>query len=128
MFGEFKALFDSILDKSVPDAASELVSSLVVDIEDKSKNRKELPGHDDLPKGRPEDEMAQMLRVIGDVAFFIDSKASTEEAAAFKEWLFGVAIAVAEAAKEGGRLGFGRERVSKKEKYALKKLQFALRM
>ena len=121
-------MFDAILDQSVPDAASELVSSLVVDIEDKSKNRKELPGHDELRKCRPEDEMAEMLRVVGDVAFLIESKASTEEAAAFKEWLFGVAKVVAEAAKEGGRLGFGRELVSKKEKYALKKLQFALRM
>jgi hypothetical protein len=42
--------------------------------------------------------------------------------------LYGVAKAVSEAAKEGGHLGFGAERVSKKEKYALKKLQFVLRM
>ncbi len=81
-----------------------------------------------MPKGQPEDEMAEMLRMIEDVAVLMETKASSEEAAAFKEWLFGVAKTVSEAAKEGGRLGFGGERVSKKEKYALKKVQFALRM
>ena len=128
MFKEFKALFNAILEQPVPDASSELVSSLVVDIEYKSKNRDELPGREDLPKGQSEDEMAELLRMIGEMAFLVETRASSEEAAAFKEWLFGVAKAVSEAAKEGGHFGFGGERVSKKEKYALKKLQFALRM
>lgn len=128
MFREFKALFNAIFEQPVPDAASELVNSLMVDIEDKSKNREELPGSDDLPKGQPEDEMAKMLRIIEDVAVLLETKASSEEAADFKEWLFGVGKAVSEAAKEGGHFGFGGERVSKKEKYALKKLQFSLRM
>ena len=87
-----------------------------------------LPGGDELPKGQPEDELEKMLRLIEDVAFLLDTKATSEESAAFKEWLFSVAKAVSQAAKEGDHFGFGGERVSKKEKYALKKIQFALRM
>ena len=111
-----------------PGCCQGLVSSLVVDIEDKSKNRVELLSREELSKGQPEDEMAGMLRMIGNVAVLMETKASSEEAAAFKEWLFGVVKTVSEATQEGGCLGFGGEGVSKKEKNAFKMLQFALRM
>ena len=43
-------------------------------------------------------------------------KATVEEAAEFKEWIMLVAANVAKAAKEGGFLGFGGERISEGEK------------
>ena len=45
----------------------------------------------------------------------LDAKANPDETAGFREWLFGVAKTVSEAAKEGAFLGMGGERVSDKE-------------
>lgn len=53
-------------------------------------------------------------------------KASPEEAAEFKEWIMLVAANVAKAAKEGGFLGFGGERISAAEKVLFAELAQAL--
>lgn len=45
----------------------------------------------------------------------IDAKESTEIAGEYKQWVLNVAEGVANAAKEGGFLGFGGERFSEKE-------------
>ncbi len=49
-------------------------------------------------------------------------KATPQEAAEIKNWLYDLAVKTAEAAKEGGFLGFGGTRVSEKEKTALQEL------
>jgi len=51
---------------------------------------------------------------------------SPEDAAAFKGWILAVADKVANAAKEGGFLGFGGERVSEKEREAIEQLRMAI--
>lgn len=53
-------------------------------------------------------------------------KASAEEASQFKAWLNALARKVAEAAKEGGFLGFGGTLVSEQEEAALRDLAAAL--
>lgn len=45
----------------------------------------------------------------------LDAKASVEDAAAYKLWLLETAAAVCAAARTGGFLGFGGERISEKE-------------
>ncbi len=50
------------------------------------------------------------------VAKLLKDKATPEEAAEYKEWAMSIAENVAKAAKEGGFLGFGGERVSDDEK------------
>ena len=66
------------------------------------------------------------LRELRSVASIVDSKAP-EEAAAFKDWLQAVAQKAAEAAKEGGFLGFGGVAVSDAEKAALAEISLALK-
>lgn len=128
MFKEMKAMFKTILEQPVPDDTQDLVSSLVADIKEKTDNKEQLPGSDNMSKAQFEEVMAEMLEFIKGVAVLLDAKSTRDEAAGFKEWLFGVAKAVSEAAKEGGHLGFGGVRVSDKEESALNKLKFALRM
>ena len=53
----------------------------------------------------------------------LDKKSTPEEVRAFKDWLINVALAVAEATKEGGFLGVGAVRVSDKEQFALATLK-----
>jgi hypothetical protein len=56
----------------------------------------------------------------------VEKKAKPAEAQAFKQWLVSVGQKVAEAAKEGGVLGFGGTRVSEQETAALKELTSVL--
>jgi hypothetical protein len=61
------------------------------------------------------------------VASIIDTKAP-EDAAAFKAWLEGIAQKAAEAATEGGFMGFGGVAVSDREKATLAEISAALSM
>lgn len=64
-------------------------------------------------------------RVSG-ALLLLRSKGSPEEISAFRQWLYGVAEKVANAAKEGGFLGFGGTRVSEEEQAFLTELKTAL--
>jgi hypothetical protein len=50
------------------------------------------------------------------VSEILKEKATPKEAEEYKEWAMSIAESVANAAKEGGFLGFGGERISEKEK------------
>jgi hypothetical protein len=52
-------------------------------------------------------------------AEILDAKTTSKEAVEIKSWLYDVSVKAANAAKEGGFLGFGGTRVSDKEKAAL---------
>jgi hypothetical protein len=56
----------------------------------------------------------------------IRHQGSAEDEAEYKTWLLEIANKVANAAKEGGFLGFGGERVSEKEQLLLKKIEAAI--
>ena len=56
----------------------------------------------------------------------VSAKATPEEAAAFGPWLIATAQAAADAAKEGGFMGFGAEQVSRGEQAMLDKLASTL--
>jgi hypothetical protein len=128
MFKEMKALFKAVLEQTIPDGAQELVGSLVADIKEKSENKEQMPSSDDMSKGDPEEIMARMLAFVQNVAALVDAKATSEEAAGFKEWLYAVAKAVSEAVKDGGFMGMGGKRVSDKEKAALENLKSTLHL
>jgi hypothetical protein len=59
-------------------------------------------------------------------AALVDRKASPEEAEGVKRWLVGIAQRTAEAAKEGGFLGFGGTPVSQAESTAVRDVARAL--
>jgi hypothetical protein len=64
-------------------------------------------------------EILDELRAVNDL---VTKKASPEEAADFREWLLETAKRVANAAKEGGFMGFNAKRVSEGEQNMLDKL------
>jgi len=63
------------------------------------------------------------LKAVNDIA---TAKATAEEADAFRLWLLTVAQAAADAAKEGGFMGFGAELVSQGEQRMLGELRVTL--
>jgi hypothetical protein len=68
----------------------------------------------------------EILDELRDVNRIASEKASPEDAAAFRAWLLDAARAAADAAKEGGFMGFHAERVSAGEQRMLDSLREAL--
>jgi hypothetical protein len=73
----------------------------------------------------PADIVSQALAALKATSALLDAKGGPD-AAPFKTWLAGVAKAVAEAAPEGGFLGFGGAQVSETEKTTVAQIAAAL--
>jgi hypothetical protein len=69
-----------------------------------------------------------VLDELGAVNQILRAKAAPEEAQAFRRWLLEVAQAAADAAKEGGFMGFGAVRVSEGEQGMLEQVRATLGM
>jgi hypothetical protein len=69
-----------------------------------------------------------ILDELGAVSTILGAKATSEEANAFRRWLLEVAGAAADAAKEGGFMGFGAVQVSEGEQRMIDQLRAALGM
>ncbi|GGM02823.1 hypothetical protein [Deinococcus aerophilus] len=66
---------------------------------------------------------AQSLEAVRQAMWLVDAKTSAQDAAAYRDMLLSVAQRTAEAAKEGGFLGFGGERVNDRERAVLDELR-----
>jgi hypothetical protein len=94
----------------------ELVEAISSEVVGERKN----PLHDFRPKGALAGQ--EILDELGEVNRIVSAKASEADAAAFRELLQTAAQEAADAAKEGGFLGFHAERVSEGEQRMLDKL------
>lgn len=100
---------------------NELIKSIVAEVKARNKPEGEAP--------RPEDvEQARSLATehLRQVAVILDRKSTPEEAAGFKQWLVAISQKVAQAAKEGGFLGFGGTQVTADEEAAMQQVAGAL--
>jgi hypothetical protein len=123
MFGEMTALYKTMTEGDVPEAASGLIEAVVAAIEDSKDAKEKLK----LPETKQSaTQAAQLVHQLGLDLEVLDRKSTPEETRAFKDWLIQIAQATAEATKEGGFLGIGAVRVSDKEKMALATLRHEL--
>jgi len=67
-----------------------------------------------------------VLEELRSVRELVTARAAPEEAAAFGQWLAAAAQAAADAAKEGGFLGFGAQQVSEREADMLEQVRAAV--
>jgi hypothetical protein len=120
MIKESMALAGAVKN-AVEGEEGELAKAVAGELREHRPGRKDLVGD---AKSHPEarEHAVGKLRAIGDLA---DAKAGAD-AAPFKKWLSGLAIAVAEAGKEGGFLGIGGEDVSDAEEAAIIEIESAL--
>jgi hypothetical protein len=107
--------------KTVTGAAGSggLVGALASEVTEEARNRKNpLAGF--KPKGAlAGQEILDELRAVNEI---VSQKATPEEANAYRAWLLEAAKESADAAKEGGFLGFHAERVSEGEQRMLDQL------
>lgn len=118
MFQEAGAVTKAIIETGTQ-SASDVVKRIAEAIEETRKP--ELP---DLPKGRDE-ARAALIDICRRAVEIVNQKAPAETEA-LRTWLMTIARWTAEAAKEGGFLGFGGTKVSEGETVALNDLDAAL--
>ena len=116
---ESMAAIKTVIEAAQSGGRGELVDAVAKDVADKARQRHS-PLGDFKPRGRDAGE--QILDELRAVNELLTQKATPEEAAAFREWLQTAAKRAADAAKEGGFLGFNAKRVSEGEQQMLDKL------
>jgi hypothetical protein len=102
-----------------PSGGGELVEEVSKSVAEKAQHRQS-PLGDFKPRGAMAGE--EILEELRAVNALLAEKATPEEATGFREWLLTAAKRSADAAKEGGFLGFKAERVSEGEQKMLDKL------
>ena len=129
LFGMLKESFATgkLLVQAKSDAsANELVKAVAADYETAEGRKAASEGlKAKLGGGQPGDIKAKALDALRQVAALLAAKAPAD-AAAYKAWLAHISQNVAEAAKEGGFLGFGGVQVSDAEKATLAEISAAL--
>ena len=119
-----KETMASLRSASVPPSEEELLLLISRDIQELIQ-KKQNPMGDFKPRNAAlaGQQVIDELRAVNEI---VTAKATPEEAAAFRRWLVNTAQAAADAAKEGGFMGFGAEQVSKGEQEMLDQLEKAL--
>ena len=107
-----------------PPSREQLLAEVALDIQSMAQQRQN-PMTDFKPT-QGSDPRQQILEELRAVSVIVSSKATAEEAAAFNNWILTSAQAAADAAKEGGFMGFGAEQVSQGEKDMLEQLRTAI--
>jgi hypothetical protein len=102
----------------------ELVDALAREVVEETRGRKN-PVGGFKPSGGATAGMA-ILDELREVNRIVTQKATAEEATGLREWLMDAAQGAADAAKEGGFMGFGAQRVSEGEQRMLDSLREAL--
>jgi hypothetical protein len=103
-----------------PPTREQLLTEIALDIQSMTQQRQS-----PISGFKPE-AAQQILDELGSVSQIVSSKATAEEATAFKQWLLATAQAAADAAKEGGFMGFGAVQVSEGEQKMLEQLRTAI--
>jgi hypothetical protein len=117
-----KETMASLRSATLPPSQEELLASVALDVQALTQHRQNLLG-DFKPKNGQ-----QVLDELRGVNELVTAKATPEEAEAFRRWLVAAAQAAADAAKEGGFMGFGGEQVSAGEQRMLDQVRGALGM
>ena len=118
-FKETSATLKTVSGAAESGGRGELVDSVAREVaEDVRARRSPIAGF--RPKGATAG--VEILGELGEVNRIVSEKAEPEEAAAYRDWLLTAAKESADAAKEGGFMGFHAERVSEGEQRMLDEL------
>jgi hypothetical protein len=116
---ETAATLKTVRDAAESGGRGELIDAVAQEVVAEARERKN-PLHDFRAKGALAGQ--EILEELAEANRVVSAKATPEEAGAFRDWLQTAAQEAANAAKEGGFLGFHAERVSEGEQRMLDKL------
>jgi len=112
-----KETMATLRSATLPPSQEELLASVALDIQALTQH-KQNPLADFKPRGGQ-----QVLEELREVDALVTAKATPQELEAFRGWLVAAAQAAADAAKEGGFMGFGGEQVSAGEQRMLEQVR-----
>ena len=121
---ESSATLKTVMGAAEQGGRGELVDAVADEVAAEARQRKN-PLSGFKPSGAA-NAGVEILDELGGVNRIVSEKASPEDAEAMREWLLAAAQAAADAAKEGGFLGFHAVRVSEGEQRMLDKLREVL--
>jgi hypothetical protein len=116
---ETAATLKTVRDAAESGGRGELIDALAQEVVADARERKS-PLQDFKARGALAGQ--EILEELAEVNRIVSTKATPEEADAYRDWLETAAQEAANAAKEGGFLGFRAERVSEGEQRMLDKL------
>ncbi|WP_027006694.1 hypothetical protein [Conexibacter woesei] len=123
-FKETAATLRTVLGDAKDGGRGELVTAIARDVEAGAReHHNPLSGFKPAKGATAGVEILDELRAVNEL---LTAKASPEDAAAVRAWLLAAATAAANAAKEGGFMGFHAQRVSEGEQQMLDRLADAL--
>ena len=131
---EVTAGMRSMLEAREEHADSSLIRALLERAENWSEAKEKANDYRERSRARMEAAGVTTREELNDqveadcraVAALLDERADPADAAAYRDWSVSTARRVAGAAKEGGFLGFGGERVSPEERAMLARIESAL--
>jgi hypothetical protein len=115
-----KETMASMRSATLPPSQEELLASVALDVQALAQQKQNPLGDFKPANGQL---VLDELRAVNEI---VTAKASPQEVEAFRGWLVATAQAAADAAKEGGFMGFGAEQVSAGEKQMLDRVRAAL--
>jgi len=107
-----------------PPSREQLLTEVALDVQAMTQQR-----HNPLQGYKPTKDREpgeQILDELHSVQALVAEKATPDEAAAFGQWLIASAQAAAEAAKDGGFMGFHAQRISDREQAMLDRVRTAV--
>ena len=115
-----KETMASMRSASVPPSQEELLASVALDLQAAAQQKENVvTGF----RPRASEDILEELRAVDRL---VTAKATDEEVRAFRTWLVATAQAAADAAKEGGFMGFGAKQVSDGEMAMLDQVRAAV--
>ncbi len=120
-----KETMASVRTATNPPSREQLLTEVALELQAAvQQHQNPLKGYKPAGAGRPPGDLViDELHAVGAI---VSSKATAEEAAAFGKWLVAVAQAAADAAKEGGFMGFHAERISEREQAMIDQVRAAV--
>jgi hypothetical protein len=114
----------SIKSATNPPSREQLLTEVALDIQaEVQQKRNPLKGYKPAGETAPGEQVLDELRAVQAI---VAARATPEETAAFGQWLVATAQAAADAAKEGGFMGFGAQLVSEREQAMLEQVRAAV--
>ena len=130
-----KGLFGAIKESLVPfeaiteagtGASNQVVASVVASFKEMAAKHERLQSPVSVAGKKPEEVKAEVATQLAKIPAILEGKVPPDQAEGYKKWLLDIAVKVANAATEGGFLGFGGERVSPAETAAINELASSL--
>jgi transcription antitermination factor NusG len=115
-----KETMASLRSATLPPSREELLAAVALDVQAMAQQKQNPLGNFKPTNGQL---VLDELRAVNEI---VTAKATPQEVEAFRGWLVATAQAAADAAKEGGFMGFGAEQVSAGEQQMLAQVRAAL--